>query len=313
MIKEKFSPFLEFSRETWRQFRQGMTMPLDKKDVDRLGGQMEKISSNEVEEIYLSLSLLIKIHFSKNKSIRRELTSFLGVQTLSPFIIGIAGSVAVGKSTTSRILQALLSHWPENPRVDIVTTDSFLYSNEKLESLKISDRKGFPESYHLRHLIQFLSEIKSGKRHLKVPVYSHRIYDIVPHEFQTVDQPDIIILEGLNVLQIGSSSSKRTPKIYVSDFFDFSIYVDAPKEVIKGWFLERFKLFRDNARHDSTAFFHPFTRWSDEKALTFAEEVWTDINERNLQDNILPYKSRADLILVKDEQHSVEKIFLKKM
>lgn len=313
MIKEEFSPFFEFSRDTWRHFRQGMPMPLDHKAVDSLGGQMEKISPIEIEEIYLSLSRLINMHFSANRAIRQKLKSFLGVQPLSPFIIGIAGSVAVGKSTASRILQALLSKWPEHPRVDIVTTDSFLYSNEKLESLNISDRKGFPESYHLRQMIQFLSDIKSGKRHLKLPVYSHRIYDIVPHEFQTVDQPDIVILEGLNVLQVGTGSSKRTPKVFVSDFFDFSLYVDAPKEIIKGWFLERFKLFRDNARHDSTAFFHPFTLWSDEKAFKLAEEVWTNINERNLIDNILPYKTRADLILVKNQQHSIEKIFLKKI
>lgn len=308
------SPFIEFSRHTWRKLRKDVPMTLNEDDVYQLQGQIEKLSTQEVEEIYLPLSRLLNLYVEATRTLFEATSLFLGhPKPKVPYIIGVSGSVAVGKSTTSRILKALLSHWSEHRNVDIVTTDGFLYPNRLLEQKGLMNRKGFPESYDLKRLIGFLADLKSGNQHLKVPVYSHRTYDILPNQFQNVNQPHIVIIEGLNVLQIGNSRTQNSAQIFVSDFFDFSIYVDANTEIIKKWFLDRFLLFRKKAKNDADAFFHQFSKWSKVKALDFANHVWTEINQRNLNENILPFKQRARLILHKNEDHTVNKIYLRKL
>lgn len=310
----KHSPYLEFSRDAWSRFRKGIPLVLSAAEVKKLRGQIEKISIKEVETIYLPLARLLNMYVAATQNLYEVTENFLGhLKPKVPYLIGIAGSVAVGKSTTSRILQALLSRWPEHRRVDIVTTDGFLFPNRILEEKGLMHKKGFPESYDLKRLINFLFDLKAGKQQLKIPVYSHHVYDILPDTFQTIDQPDIVILEGLNVLQDGFSQNKKKEQIFASDFFDFSIFVDAETEVIKKWFLDRFKLFRKRAKNDRKAFFHQFSKWSLPKAMAFADQVWTEINEKNLHQNILPYKNRARLILVKGKDHAVEKVYLRKL
>lgn len=308
------SPYLEFNREIWREFRKDTPLTLSEEDVLQLRGQNEPVSLLEVEEIYLPLSRLLNLYVAAIQELYKVTTKFLGhPEPKVPYIIGVAGSVAVGKSTTSRILKALLSRWPHHPRVELITTDGFLYSNAMLESKGLMERKGFPESYDLRALIQLLSDLKAGKGNLRVPIYSHYHYDIVPNQFNVINQPDIVIVEGLNVLQITKFRINRQPQLFVSDFFDFSIYVDAPTEIIKHWFLERFWIFREKAAQDPHAFFHHIAQWSDREAFDFANKVWTNINELNLYENILPFKQRADLILEKTIDHSVQKVYLRKL
>lgn len=291
-----------------------MPMLLNADEVSKLQGQIDILSLKEVEEVYLPLSRLLNLYANATQKLYDVTGEFLGHTTPKvPYIIGIAGSVAVGKSTVSRILQALLSRWPEHRRVDIVTTDGFLFPNKVLEERDLMMRKGFPESYDIRLFIRFLSNLKAGIPKLKIPVYSHHNYDIIPNTFQTIDRPDIIIVEGLNVLQVGTAPLAKKGHIFVSDFFDFSIYVDAVTEHIKRWFLDRFELFRSRASTDPSAFFYQFSLWDREKALKFADEVWTQINEKNLYENILPYKERARLILCKGKHHGVEKILLRKL
>ncbi len=312
-MTKSHSLYLEFPRSIWREFRKDTPLTLSEKDLAKLKGQNEPVSLLEVEEIYLPLSRLLNLYVAATQDLYKVTTRFLGnPEPKVPYIIAIAGSVAVGKSTTSRILQALLARWPNHPRVALVTTDGYLYPNAVLEQQGLMNRKGFPESYNLRELMQFLADLKAGKSHLKVPVYSHHFYDIIPNEYQIIEQSDIVIIEGLNVLQTATQNSKK-PQSYVSDFFDFSIYVDAKTAVIKQWYLDRFMLFREKARNDAHAFFHQFTQWKDAKALQFADNIWTEINELNLDENILPFKQRARLILEKAPDHSVQKVFLKKL
>jgi type I pantothenate kinase len=310
----KRSPFLEFTSENWSHFRKGIPLILTKKEINKLRGQIEKISLKEIEKIYLPVARLLNMYVSASKSLY-EITEefFEKTQSKVPYLIGIAGGVAVGKSTTSRVLQALLSRWPEHRRVDIVTTDGFLYPNKYLEANGLLERKGFPESYDLRKLITFLSDLKAGRSSLKIPVYSHEIYDILPDTFQMIDSPDIVILEGLNLLQANSKDPNKKNRQFVSDFLDFSIYVDAEEKIVKKWFLDRFTLFRRRAKTDSDSFYHQFSKWTLKKALAFAEGVWDGINARNLKENILPYKHRARLILVKSPNHKIEKIYLRKL
>lgn len=308
------SPYLEFDRDVWKQFRQETPMTLNEKDLEKLRGQLEPVSAAEVMEIYLPLSRLLNLYVAATQQLYNVTGKFLGhAAPKVPYIIGVAGSVAVGKSTTSRILRALLSRWEDHPRVELITTDGYLFDNATLEQRDIMHRKGFPESYDLRSFIEFLSDLKSGKRHLKVPLYSHHSYDILPDQYQTVDQPDIVIVEGLNVLQVGLLKAGVQPTVFVSDFFDFTIYVDAPIPTIKEWFMERFKLFRSRAFNDPNAFFYRFAQMSEQEGMNFALQVWTEINEANLVQNILPFKERAKLILVKQEDHAVEKVFLRKI
>jgi type I pantothenate kinase len=268
----------------------------------------------EVEEIYLPLSRLLNLYVAATQQLYTVTTKFLGhPEPKVPYIIGVAGSVAVGKSTTSRILQTLLSRWQDHPRVALITTDGFLHSNAVLEQRGLTDRKGFPESYDLPTLVNFLADLKAGKQELQVPVYSHHDYDIVPGEFETLQQPDIVIIEGLNVLQIPRKKTLQQPQWFVADFFDFTIYVDAATDVIKQWYIDRFMLFRDKARHDPAAYFHRFAQWDEQRALHFAAEIWTDINERNLIENILPFKQRARLVLEKGQDHAIEQVLLRKI
>lgn len=308
------SPYLEFPRSTWSQFRKDTPLTLSEDDLLQLKGQNEPVSLIEVEEIYLPLSRLLNLYVSATQELYKVTTRFLGhPEPKVPYIIGIGGSVAVGKSTTSRILRALLSRWPHHPHVALVTTDGYLYPNEQLEQRRLMNRKGFPKSYDVRRLIEFLSDVKAGKPALKVPVYSHHHYDILPSEYQIIDQPDIVIVEGLNVLQAAAVKTSRQPQVFVSDFFDFSIYVDAPTDIIKQWYISRFMAFREKAHNDPDAFFSQFSRMDNEQALAFSNNIWKEINEKNLIENILPFKLRARLILEKAADHSVQKVYLRKI
>lgn len=308
------SPYLEFDRATWSGFRANTPLTLHEEELLRLKGQNEPVSLREVEEIYLPLSRLLNLYVAATQDLYQVTTRFLGhPEPNVPYIIAISGSVAVGKSTTSRILQALLSRWPNHPRVVLVTTDGYLYPNVVLEQRGLLDKKGFPESYDLAALVAFLADVKAGKPQLTVPVYSHHHYDIVPGAFQTIDRPDIVIIEGLNVLQLPTQQRAKQPHWFVADFFDFTIYVDADTEVIRHWYLERFMTFRHLARRDSKAFFHRFAQWSDQQAWQFANTIWTTINERNLRENIIPFKHRARLILEKGQDHVVQRVLLRKI
>lgn len=310
----KRSTYLEFTSEAWSHFRKGIPLVLTSNEVSNLRGQIEKISIKEVEAVYLPLARLLNMYVSAVKNLYDVTEDFFDhLKPKVPYLIGIAGGVAVGKSTTSRVLQALLSRWPEHRRVDIVTTDGFLFPNKILEERQLMKRKGFPESYDLDRLMVFLADLKAGKNQLKVPVYSHQTYDILPDTYQIIEKPDIVILEGLNVLQVGNFTRPQKNQIFISDFFDFSIYVDAEEKIVKKWFLDRFKLFRKRAKTDPQSFYNQFSTWTSKKAQAFAERVWEEINALNLRENILPYKHRARLILVKNASHKIEKVFLRKL
>lgn len=311
---KQYSPYLIFPREIWREFRKDTPMTLSDSDLAKLQGQIEAISSTEVVEIYLPLSRLLNLYVAATQDLYKVTAQFLGhPEPKVPYIIAVAGSVAVGKSTTSRVLQALLKRWPNHPRVELMTTDGYIYPNAILEKRNLMNRKGFPESYDLRQLINFLSDLKSGKPNLKVPIYSHHSYDIVPGQFQMINQPDIVIVEGLNVLQVGTIKPEQQTRIFVSDFFDFTVYVDANIETIKEWYLQRFMLFREKAKNNPQEYFYRFAKLSDAEAQDYATEIWTEINANNLQENILPFKERAKLILEKSEDHSVHSVYLKKI
>lgn len=311
---QHYSPYLLFPRKIWQTYRHNTPLTLSEADLAKLQGQIEAVSLQEVAEIYLPLSRLLSLYIAQVQQLYRVTQEFLGHPAPKvPYIIGIAGSVAVGKSTTSRILQALLSRWPAHPKVELVTTDGFLYPNAVLEQRGLANRKGFPESFNLPLLIDFLADLKSGKPNLNIPVYSHHAYDILPHQQQPIQPADIVIIEGLNVLQVGAIKAEQKSRVFVSDFFDFTIYVDAKMEVIRQWFLQRFTLFRERATQDPEAFFYQFAQMPEAKALSFAEQVWREINQANLIENILPFRERAKLILVKGEQHAIEKVYLRKI
>jgi len=284
-------------------------MTLTASDVEELSGITEELSLREVEEVYLPLSRLLNLHIAAVQDLHRVSSRFLG--TLAPkvpYVIAIAGSVSVGKSTTARVLRTLLARWPDHPRVDLVTTDGFLHPNRTLEERGIMNRKGFPESYDRPRLVRFVADLKSGLSPLQVPLYSHLHYDILRDEHQVVDKPDIVILEGLNVLQSGTEHA-----LFVSDFVDFSIYVGAREADLESWFLERFRRLRETAFQNPQSFFHSFAAMTVEDALTRAKDVWKRINLANLHENIQPTRERARLILEKGAAHIVERVLLRRL
>lgn len=308
------SPFIELTRAQWQRRRDQTPLTLTARDVERLRGVNDPVSIHEVEAIYLPLSRLLSLHVAAVQELHATTGTFLGRKTPKvPYVIGIAGSVAVGKSTFARLLQVLLARWPGHPRVDLVTTDGFLFPNRVLRARGLMQRKGFPESYDLRRLVRFLADVKSGKAAVDAPVYDHLTYDVLPGRRQVVRQPDILILEGLGVLHTGLAQPVRGPQVFVSDFFDFSIYVDAEERNIRRWFIERFLTFRKTAFRDPKSFFRQFAELSARDARRVAGEVWQEINGRNLRENILPTRARADLILVKDGNHRVERVLMRRL
>ncbi len=310
VFSNQLTPFLSFSREQWADLRKSVPLKLTEQDLKPLLGFNEALSLNEVSTIYLPLTRLINYYIEENLRRQTVLNRFLGVQNPKvPYIIGIAGSVAVGKSTSARILQSLLSHWPNERKVDLITTDGFLHPLQKLKQDNLLHKKGFPVSYDTAKLIRFLAEIKSGKEKVQAPIYSHLTYDIVPHEFTKIKQPDILILEGLNVLQTAGNNSNQT---FVSDFVDFSIYVDAQEVLLKEWYIKRFLKFRQSAFSDPNSYFKHYAKLSEQEAIATAASIWENINGLNLRENILPTRERADLILTKGADHAVELIKLRK-
>lgn len=306
--------YLDFTHEEWGQLRADTPLTLSETDLAQLRGLNERVSLDEVVQIYLPLSRLLNLYVAAVQELYQATATFLGSQVPKvPYVIGMAGSVAVGKSTTARILQALLARWPDHPKVDLVTTDGFLYPNRVLEERGLMHRKGFPESYNLRALIKFVSDVKAGLPKVKAPVYSHLSYDILPGHFLVVDQPDIMIVEGLNVLQTGDGVLDHKPRVFVSDFFDFTIYVDAKVEDIREWYIERFLTLRDTAFRNPLSYFHRYASLSDQQARERASTIWKEINEVNLLENILPTRERADLILEKGRDHSVQRVKLRKL
>jgi type I pantothenate kinase len=311
---EPLSPYVRFPREEWARLRAATPLTLTEADLDHLRGINERIDLDEVADIYLPLSRLLNLYIAASQSLHRVSDTFLGSPAAKvPYVIAIAGSVAVGKSTTARILQALLARWPDHPQVDLVTTDGFLFPNRALEERGLMDRKGFPESYDLRRLVRFLADVKSGRPEVRAPVYSHLTYDIVPGDEQVVRHPDIVIIEGLTVLQSADGREGRPPQLFVSDFFDFSIYVDADESDIEQWYLERFLTLRETAFTDERSFFHHFAALSEDEAIQVARQIWRSINGANLHENILPTRERARLILEKAPDHSVRAVRLRKL
>nr|WP_211924133.1 type I pantothenate kinase [Coxiella endosymbiont of Amblyomma nuttalli] len=314
LTPSELTPYLEFTREEWCNFRQDMPLTLTEKDLKKLHGQIETVSLKEVEEIYLPLSRLLNLYVIASQALCQVTGQFLGkLEQKVPYIIGVAGSVAVGKSITSRVLQALLSRWPDHPNVKVITSDGFLYPNAELEHRKLMERKGFPESYDTAHLLRVLHAIKSGKRHVSIPIYSHHHYDIIPNQKEVIDQPDIVILEGLNILQIDMKKNIHQPQVFVSDFFDFSLFVNAKTDTIKKWYIDRVLNFWQSVFLHPDSYFHYLTLLGKAEVMEFAVHVWREINEVNLKENILPYKNRAQLILEKGFDHSVQRIYLRKI
>lgn len=308
------SPYIEFRREEWARLRGNTPLTLSESDLHALRSAEEHVSMEEVADIYLPLSRLLNLYVAASQQLYRVTDTFLGSPAAPvPYVIAIAGSVAGGKSTTARILQALLARWPDHPRVDLVTTDGFLFPNRELEARGAMQRKGFPESYDVRGLVRFLAEVKSGQAEVRAPVYSHHSYDIVPERELVLRRPDILILEGLNVLQSGALPSERPPRVFVSDFIDFSLYIDAAEDHLESWFLQRFGRLRETAFRDPDAYFHRYAAMPDEEALAFARTVWANINAVNLRENIEPTRDRARLVLEKGGDHRVERVRLRKV
>jgi type I pantothenate kinase len=308
------SPYRTFSRAEWAHLRADTPLTLSAAEVDRLRSLNDPIDLNEVEAVYLPMSRLLSLYVAATQQLFRATRKFLGATDEKvPYIIGIGGSVAVGKSTTARLLCALLARWPNTPKVDLVTTDGFLYPNDVLVAEGLMERKGFPESYDIPALLRFLSAIKAGARHVPAPVYSHLVYDVVPGEEVVVDRPDILIVEGLNVLQPARVRPDGTTGLAVSDFFDFSVYVDADPDDIRAWYVNRFLSLRDTAFRDPRSFFTRYAELTEEQAVAQAEHLWDTINGPNLETNIRPTRGRATAILRKDTDHRVKWVRIRKV
>lgn len=311
---QRYNPYRIFTREQWAALRNDTPMTLEPGEFSQLRSLHDRLDLKEVEEIYLPLSRLLSIYVDAAQRLYYAQRQFLGIRDRKvPYIIGVAGSVAVGKSTTARVLQALLARWSPRPKVDLVTTDGFLYPNAVLERLGMMQKKGFPDSYDLSRLLAFLSDIKSGRGRVRAPVYSHLTYDIVPNQWQEVDEPDILIVEGVNVLQTAPLPKHGQAVPVVSDFFDFSVYVDADEPVLREWYVKRFLGFRDTAFRDPRSYFKRYGNLSDDEAIATANAIWERTNLANLEENILPTRPRATLILKKGPDHVIETVSLRRL
>jgi len=308
------TPYVDLDREAWRRLSASTPLPLTDADVERLAGIGDPIDLAEADAIYRPISRLLDLYVEATRGLHAASSTFLREDIApTPFVIGVAGSVAVGKSTTARLLRELLARWPATPHVQLVTTDGFLYPNAELERRGLMQRKGFPESYDRRALLRFVSKVKAGRPEVTAPVYSHLTYDIVPGEQIVVRRPDVLIVEGLNVLQPARPSAEGSSSLAVSDFFDFSIYVDAKPTDVRQWYVDRFLSLRRTAFADPASYFHRYASLSDDEAVARAESIWDSINAPNLEQNILPTRSRATLVLTKGSDHSVDRVRLRKL
>lgn len=308
------SPYRIFERMDWSNLRADTPMTLTEEELSKLRSMNDRLSLEDVGEIYLPLSRLLSLYVEAIQSLHDASEKFLGPSDATiPFVIGIAGSVAVGKSTTARVLQTLLERWPSSPKVELITTDGFLYPNAILEAEGLMGKKGFPESYDLPRLLRFLSDVKAGLTSVEAPVYSHMTYDIVPGAVDVIHQPDILIVEGLNVLQTSRLPKDGDAVPFVSDFFDFSIFIDAAEPAITDWYVERFMNLRETRFKDPRSYFHKYAAVTEAEALKLAHQLWNDINRRNLLDNILPTRPRADLIMTKGGNHQIDTVALRKI